>query len=283
MTGPPPDSFSIPPIIVVSGGRGASGEQLARTALAQFNDREVPVEIIGEVKTDEQISEAVTRAERTGGTIVHTLVDADLRQKLIVLARERNVTAIDLIGGLMLHLTRLLGQEPAGRPGLYRQIRETYFKRIEAIEFTVDHDDGRKPHELSRAEIVLIGVSRVGKTPLSIYLGTRGWKVANVPIVHGIDPPEQLFAIDPRRVVGLTIDPTSLYAFRSERQQKLGLRRLSTYTDPRALYEEVEHAERIFQRGGFPVVDITERSIEENADEVIAHVTRRLAQPPRAG
>lgn len=277
MTGPPPDSFSIPPIIVVSGGRGASGEQLARTALAQFNDREVPVEIIGEVKTDEQISEAVTRAERTGGTIVHTLVDADLRQKLIVLARERNVTAIDLIGGLMLHLTRLLGQEPAGRPGLYRQIRETYFKRIEAIEFTVDHDDGRKPHELSRAEIVLIGVSRVGKTPLSIYLGTRGWKVANVPIVHGIDPPEQLFAIDPRRVVGLTIDPTSLYAFRSERQQKLGLRRLSTYTDPRALYEEVEHAERIFQRGGFPVVDITERSIEENADEVIAHVTRRLA------
>lgn len=279
MTGPSPDSSSIPPIIVVSGGRGASGEQLARTALAQFNDREVPVEIIGEVKTDEQVREAVARAEQTGGTIVHTLVDADLRQKLIVLARERNITAIDLIGGLMLHLTRLLGQEPAGRPGLYRQIRETYFKRIEAIEFTVDHDDGRKPHELSRAEIVLIGVSRVGKTPLSIYLGTRGWKVANVPIVHGIDPPEQLFAIDPRRVVGLTIDPTSLYAFRSERQQKLGLRRLSTYTDPRALYEEVEHAERIFQRGGFPVVDITERSIEENADEVIAHVTRRLAHP----
>ncbi|MCZ2095163.1 MAG: kinase/pyrophosphorylase [Anaerolineae bacterium] len=283
MTDPSPGSSSIPPIIVVSGGRGVSGEQLARTALAQFNNREVPVEIVGEVKTSEQVRAAVARAEQTGGTIVHTLVDADLRQKLIVLARERNVTAIDLIGGLMLHLTKLLGQEPAGRPGLYRQIRETYFKRIEAIEFTVDHDDGRKPHELALAEIVLIGVSRVGKTPLSIYLGTRGWKVANVPLVRGIDPPEQLFTIDPRRVVGLTIDPASLQAFRSERQQKLGLRRLSTYTDPRALYEEVEYAERICQRGGFPVVDITERSIEENADEVIAHVTRRLAQPPSAG
>ncbi len=165
----------IPPIFVVSGGRGASGEQLLQTALAQFNNREVPIEIIGEVTTEEQVQTAVERAERVGGSIVHTLVDADLRQKMIVLARERNVTAIDLIGAVMLHLTNLLSQEPIGRPGLYRQIRETYFKRIEAIEFTVDHDDGRKPHDLHRAEIVVVGVSRVGKTPLSIYLGTRGW------------------------------------------------------------------------------------------------------------
>jgi len=272
----PPSTPPIPPIIVVSGGKGASGEQLARTALAQFPDREVPVEIIGGVTAESQLRAAVEHAVLTGGTIVHTLVDADLRQRLIVLARERNVTAIDLIGGLMLHLTRLLGQEPAGRPGLYRQIREAYFKRIEAIEFTVAHDDGRRPHELAQAEIVLIGVSRVGKTPLSIYLGTQGWKVANVPLVPGIDPPAELFQVDARRVVGLTIDPSYLRAFRSERQHRLGLRPGSTYTNPRALYEEVEYAERIYQRGGFPVVDITERSIEENADEVVAHVTRRL-------
>src|SRR5690606_27578042 len=211
-----------------------------------------------------------------------TLVDADLRQKLIVLARERNVTAIDLIGAVMLHLTNLLSQEPIGRPGLYRQIRETYFKRIEAIEFTVDHDDGRKPHDLHRAEIVVVGVSRVGKTPLSIYLGTRGWKVANVPLVIELDPPEQLFQIDPRRVVGLTIDPQHLQSFRDQRQQKLGLRSPSSYTDLAALYDEVKYAERVCQRGGFPLVDITERSIEENADEVIAHVTRRLKHPPPA-
>lgn len=270
----------VPPILVVSGGRGVSGEQLLRTALAQFSNREVPVEIVGNVSTEAQLQAAVERAERTGGSIVHTLVDADLRQKMIVLARERNVTAIDLIGGLMLHLTNLLSQEPIGRPGLYRQIRETYFKRIEAIEFTVDHDDGRKAHELDRAEIVLVGVSRVGKTPLSIYLGTRGWKVANVPLVSGLEPPEQLFTIDPRRVVGLTIDPQYLQSFRDQRQQKLGLRSGSSYTDLDALYEEVRYAERVCQRGGFPLVDITERSIEENADEVIAHVTRRLKRPP---
>ncbi|NLE52803.1 MAG: kinase/pyrophosphorylase [Chloroflexi bacterium] len=272
----------IPPIFVVSGGRGASGEQLLQTALAQFNNREVPIEIIGEVTTEEQVQTAVERAERVGGSIVHTLVDADLRQKMIVLARERNVTAIDLIGAVMLHLTNLLSQEPIGRPGLYRQIRETYFKRIEAIEFTVDHDDGRKPHDLHRAEIVVVGVSRVGKTPLSIYLGTRGWKVANVPLVIELDPPEQLFQIDPRRVVGLTIDPQHLQSFRDQRQQKLGLRSPSSYTDLAALYDEVKYAERVCQRGGFPLVDITERSIEENADEVIAHVTRRLKHPPPA-
>lgn len=270
----------VPPILVVSGGRGVSGEQLLRTALAQFSNRDVPVEIVGNVSTEAQIQAAVERAERTGGSIVHTLVDADLRQKMIVIAREHNVTAIDLIGGLMLHLTNLLGQEPIGRPGLYRQIREMYFKRIEAIEFTVEHDDGRKPHELDRAEIVLVGVSRVGKTPLSIYLGTRGWKVANVPLVSGLEPPEQLFTIDPRRVVGLTIDPQYLQSFRDQRQQKLGLRSGSSYTDLDALYEEVRYAERVCQRGGFPLVDITERSIEENADEVIAHVTRRLKSPP---
>lgn len=270
----------VPPILVVSGGRGVSGEQLLRTALAQFSNRDVPVEIVGNVSTEAQIQAAVERAERTGGSIVHTLVDADLRQKMIVIAREHNVTAIDLIGGLMLHLTNLLGQEPIGRPGLYRQIREMYFKRIEAIEFTVEHDDGRKPHELDRAEIVLVGVSRVGKTPLSIYLGTRGWKVANVPLVSGLEPPEQLFTIDPRRVVGLTIDPQYLQSFRDQRQQKLGLRTGSSYTDLDALYEEVRYAERVCQRGGFPLVDITERSIEENADEVIAHVTRRLKSPP---
>jgi len=273
-----------PPIIVVSGGRGASGEQLVRTALAQFSNGDaVPVEIMGGVKTEAQLREAVTRAEQTGGTLVHTLVDAELRERMIVLARAHNVSAIDLIGALMLRLTHVLGSEPIGQPGLYRQIREAYFRRIEAIEFTVDHDDGRKPHELGLAEIVLVGVSRVGKTPLSIYLGTRGWKVANVPLVRGIDPPPELFQIDPRRVVGLTIDPENLRAYRSRRQRKLGVDSYTPYTDPRALYEEVQYAEEICRRAGFPLVDITERSIEENADEVIAHVTRRLAEPPPEG
>ena len=115
------------------------------------------------------------------------LVDADLRSALLDLIRDYGVPAIDLMGPMLLHLAHILDKPPIGQPGLYRQLHEDYFKRIEAIEFTVDHDDGRKPHELGLAEIVIVGVSRVGKTPLSMYLSTRGWKVANVPLVRYVE------------------------------------------------------------------------------------------------
>ncbi|NLF75443.1 MAG: kinase/pyrophosphorylase, partial [Chloroflexi bacterium] len=154
------------------------------------------------------------------------------------------------------------------------------FKRIEAIEFTVDHDDGRKPHELGMAEIVIVGVSRVGKTPLSMYLSTRGWKVANVPLVREIAPPAELFEIDARRVVGLTIDEEQLAAHRRRRAMKLGMDRQVPYTDPASLYAEMEYAQAILRRGRFAVVDITNKPIEESADEVVEHVVRRLRQNP---
>jgi len=275
--------MSAPPIFIVSGGAGASGQQLARTALAQFEGAHVPIEIVPHVQQIDQLEDVVQRAVLSGGIIVHTLVDADLRSALVELTRERSVTAIDLIGPLLLHLTRILDERPIGQPGLYRQLREDYFKRIEAIEFTVDHDDGRKPHELGLAEIVIAGVSRVGKTPLSMYLSTRGWKVANVPLVREIAPPAELFEIDARRVVGLTIDEEQLAAYRRRRGAKLGLAGQTAYTDHAALYEETAFAQAVFRRGRFAVVDITDKPIEESADEVVEHVVRRLRQNPGEG
>lgn len=272
--------MNAPPIFIVSGGAGLSGEQLARTALAQFEDAKVPIEIVPHVQRIEQLEEVVQRAVLSGGIIVHTLVDANLRSALVELTRERSVAAIDLIGPLLLHLTRILGERPLGQPGLYRQLREDYFKRIEAIEFAVDHDDGRKPHELGLAEIVIVGVSRVGKTPLSMYLSTRGWKVANVPLVREVPPPAELFEIDARRVVGLTIDEEQLAAYRQRRGTKLGLAGRMSYTDQAAIYEEMAYARAVFQRGRFAVVDITDKPIEESADEVVEHVVRRLRQKP---
>ena len=264
-------------IYVVSGGAGTSGEQVTRTALAQFGDSDLPLAIIPHVEVPAQVDEIVTQAATTGGLIVHTLVNAELRDTLIERARARNVAAIDLIGPLLLQLTRLIGERPAGEPGLYRQLREDYFKRIDAIEFAVAHDDGQRPHEMYRAEIILAGVSRAGKTPLAMYLSTRGWRTANVPLVPQLDPPDELFAVDPRRVVGLDIDAGQLLAYRQRRQRTLGLRAPSPYTDPEALYEEVAFARRVFQRGGFNIIDITDRPIEESADAVIARVTDRLA------
>jgi len=266
--------MSAPPIYIVTGGEGISGEQIVRTALAQFESSDVPVIIVPHVRELAQIEAAVQEAAHTRGTIVHTLVDADLRQALIQRARQENVPALDLMGGLLSHLTHVLGKEPLGQPGLYRQMREYYFERIEAIEFAVSHDDGRKPHELDQAEIVLIGVSRVGKTPLSIYLSVQGWKTANVPVVPGVDLPAELFQIDPHRIIGLTIDPDQLVAHRRWRQRRLRAGGGGDYVHPEALREQVEVALRLFREHGFAVLDITDKPIEESAAEVIAILTR---------
>ncbi|MBN1202887.1 MAG: kinase/pyrophosphorylase [Anaerolineae bacterium] len=268
--------MSSPPIYIVSGGMGTSGEHLVQTALAQFHKNDLPLIIVSHVDRIEQLQDVVAQAEASGGIIVHTLVDATLRDDLIALTQSHNVVSLDLIGPLLRQLTRLLGEKPLGQPGLYRQLREDYFKRMEAIEFTVAHDDGRKPHEWHKAEIVLTGVSRAGKTPLSMYLSTLGWKVANVPLIQEVAIPEELFEIDARRVVGLDIDPDQLVTYRRRRQQGLGVVGKLPYADPQVVYAEVEFARQVFRRGQFAVIDITDKSIEESANEAIATIRRRL-------
>lgn len=265
-----------PMVFIVSGGVGASGEQVVRTALAQFEGVEVQVEIVPHVHQVEQVEAVIERAIRAGAIIVHTLVDVDIRQSLTRLAQKRNVIAVDVMGRVLSQLTRLLEQEPLGQPGLYRQLRQEYFDRVEAIEFTVANDDGRHPDDWPEAEIVLVGISRVGKTPLSMFLSVQGWKVANVPLVPGMSLPPELLDLDRRRVVGLTIDPGQLVSHRERRHRHLGAPGPSAYTDPAEIYEEVETMRKLYRRNGFGIIDITDKPIEESADEVIAMVTRRL-------
>lgn len=265
-----------PSIFIISGGMGVSGEQLVRTALAQFQDVKVPIVVIPQVRDQTHLKQAVDRVAQSAGTIVHTLVDVDLRRQLIKLARDHNVTAIDAMGRLLSHLANMLECEPVGQPGLYRQLRQAYFDRVEAIEYAVAHDDGKNPHGWSQAEIVLVGVSRVGKTPLSMYLSVRGWKVANVPLVSEFSPPATLLALDPRRVVALTIDPGQLVDHRQKRQRRLGVTGKGAYTNPADLFNELEAARKFFRRHGFGMIDVTDKPIEESADEVIALITRRL-------
>jgi regulator of PEP synthase PpsR (kinase-PPPase family) len=266
------------PVYVVSGGAGASGDQLVRTVLAQFRGAEVPVVTVPHVRRENQLEEVVASAGANRGIIVHTLVDAGLRRTLARAARENDVVAIDLMGPLLSRMTRVLKRRPLGQPGLYRQLREDYFERIEAIEYTVAHDDGRSPQELDRAEIVLVGVSRVGKTPLSMYLSVLGWKVANVPLVRDVPPPEPLFRVDRRRVVGLAVDPDQLVIHRRVRGRRMGIGAKTPYSDVAELREELEAAFRICRKHGFVVVDVTDKPIEESATEVVALVTRQLGE-----
>lgn len=265
-----------PPLYVVSGGVGASGEQLTQTALAQFENPDIPVIIVPYVRKVAQIKDVVKKAAASDGTILHTLVDLELRQAMIRQAHDRNVVAIDGMGQLISRLANVLEQEPQGQPGLYRQLRQDYFDRVAAIEYTVAHDDGRRPDEWHLAEIMLIGVSRAGKTPLSIYLSTLGWKVANYPLVKEVELPEELFKLDRRRVAGLVIDPGQLVTHRQQRQRRLGVSNKSSYTNPVDLFEEVKEAKKLFRRHGFAIVNVTDKPIEESADEVIALINRRL-------
>ena len=270
--GPPP------PIYVVSGGVGASGEQLVNTALAQFPENDVPVITIGNVRQVEQIRRVVKAARHSGGTIAHTLVDARLRDTLIALTDKQGVSAIDLMGPLLNRLAEVAGHEPLGRPGLYRQFHRAYFDRVAAIEFTMKHDDGQNPRGWPRADILLLGVSRTGKTPLSVYLSILGYKVANLPLILERPTPPALFRLNHRRVVGLTIRPDQLIVFREQRYSQLGALPPFEYVDLDKVREEVRAALALYQRGGFAVIDVTDKPIEASADEII----RLISQPSKS-
>ncbi len=272
---PKVDPKAAPHIYIVSGGVGASGEQLVQTVLAQFPGKNVVVSTVGNVRQISQIEEVVAQAQEGQGMIVHTLVDARLRSALTNLAHLEGVPDIDLMGALLSQLTDVLGREPLGQPGLYRQFRRAYFERVGAIEFTLAHDDGKNPRGWPQADIVLVGVSRTGKTPLSVYLSVLGWKVANVPLVPEIPTPRELFELDSRRVVGLTIDSDQLLMLREQRIKRMGARRPSTYVDPETIEAEIQAALKVFRQGQFAMIDVTDKPIETSADEIIKLVVRR--------
>jgi regulator of PEP synthase PpsR (kinase-PPPase family) len=265
------------PIFVVSGGAGASGELLVRTLLAQFPNVHVPVKLWRHVHEVDEVQEIVAEAVATHATVVHTLVKEETRHLLVRETEAAQIPAFDLIGSLLDHLAHELHEPPLGQPGRYRTLHTSYFDRIEAIEFTVNHDDGKRIADLPQAEIVLLGVSRVGKTPLSIYLSIQGWKVANVPVVPGIALPAELAEVPDARIVGLIIEPHQLLIHRRYRQTHLGIGE-GSYSDRASVVEEVRAANHLFYARGYPVIDVTGKSIETTSEEVLSTVTRRLSR-----
>jgi regulator of PEP synthase PpsR (kinase-PPPase family) len=260
------------PIYIVSGGSGASGRQIAETALAQFPALSVPVVIRRDVRTLKALEAAVKEAEADGGTVVHTLVDASLREALIRIGRKRGVATIDLMGPLLDRVAGTTGAKPLGQPGLYRKLRKDYYDRIEAIEFAMSHDDGKRIEDLPIADVVVIGVSRCGKTPLSMYMAVHGWKVANVPIIKDIPLPREIRRMDRHKVIGLNIAYDRLMEYRRKREERMGGAGMTTYTSPSAVTEELETAGRICRENRYYVVDVTDKPIEIIADEIIKHI-----------
>src|SRR5881296_4205744 len=230
-------------IFVVSDATGSTAEHVLQAALAQFEAGDVKVERRPQTRTVDRIRDVVDEAHESGGMLVHTLASTDLRREIYLRATERRVHSVDLLGNVLSDLSAFLGAPPGGVPGGLHRFDENYYRRMDALTFVVKHDDGLGLEDLGRAEIVLVGISRTSKTPLSIYLAVRGYFVANVPIVNGVEPPPELFRIHQRRVVALRMDPIRLRHVREQRLRSFpGDARLA-YTDPRIIQREVAYAD----------------------------------------
>jgi [pyruvate, water dikinase]-phosphate phosphotransferase / [pyruvate, water dikinase] kinase len=264
------------PIYIISGGTGASGLQLVNTVLAQFPGFDVQTLTKAHVHDVEELQETFDQAEQTGGIIIHTLVDTHLRNAMNSLGKNKRVPIIDLMGDLLEHLSKMLKSKPVCRPGLYRSLNKQYYDRMDAIEFSIDHDDGLRPQDLARAEIVLIGVSRVGKTPLAMYLAMQGFKTANVPFIPGQPAISGLDRVDPGRIFGLITDENHLASHRKDRKEKFRLKGDNDYTNLKMIFDELEQARQFFRQKGYTMIDTTDKPLETSADEIVKIITRRF-------
>ena len=271
----------MPAVHVVSDATGATAHQVVQAALVQF-DTNLEIRVHPNVNDPARIRDIVAEVAAQGGFIVHTLVVPTLRELVLAEGRSHGVHTIDLMGPLVTRLSLLFNTPPKARPGLAQQLTESYYRRIEAVEFAVRHDDGRNPADLPRADIVLTGVSRTSKTPASMYLSYQGWRVANVPIILEVEPPRQLFEVDPRKVVALTIRPERLAAHRAARMKARGLdlgNQSLSYIDVDHIRQELAYSQEIIRRApAWPVIDVTAKSVEETASEVVSIIHRRAGQ-----
>ncbi len=257
-------------VYVVSDGTGRTAEQALNAALVQFEGTEVKTIVRAGVRTKLQVKEVVEEALHQKAFIVHTLVSDKIRSLMLNTARRLNVETIDLMGPFLLRLSHQFAYAPSEKPGLFHQVNKDYFRRIEAMEFTFRHDDGLRTHELDKADIILVGVSRTFKTPLSIYLAIKGWLVANVPIVYNSKLPVILNTIDPARVFGLTTYPSRLAQLRKARHEHLG-GMTGNYASFEYVTRELRYAHGIFHmHPKWAVVNVTSKAIEEIASEIMS-------------
>lgn len=265
-------------IYVVSDGTGRTARQALNAALTQFPETEVKVIVHNDVRTSAQVHRIVAMAARSGAFIVHTLVTTSLRELMLRVSHHANVQTIDLMGPLLDRLSYEFIHQPTQQPGLFHTLNREYFQRIDAVQFAFNHDDGLRTEDLKDAEIVLLGVSRTFKTPLSIYLAYKGWFTANVPIILGIQPPDILRRLDPSVVFCLTTDARRLAELRRTRHESLG-GATGNYADPDFVHREILFALKYYhQKPGWRIINVSSKSIEEIATEILAIRTKEKEQ-----
>jgi len=258
---------------LVSDSTGETLNAMAKAVCARF-DNVLPIEhIYSLVRSPRQLERVLLEIEGAPGVVLHTIVDKSLRSALEKGCRDLDMTCVAALDPLVAALARYLGASLSTRVGAQHALDNDYFNRMDALSYAIGHDDGQGTQDLEAADVVLVGVSRTSKTPTSIYLAHRGIRAANVPLVPGAEPPAQLFTLKRAVVVGLTVSPDRLIQIRRNRLLNLREERESAYIELESVREEIVKARRMFEKYGWPVIDVTRRSVEETAAAVINVLT----------
>jgi regulator of PEP synthase PpsR (kinase-PPPase family) len=261
---------------LLSDSTGETLELIAKACLAQFEDVEVLRHLWPMVRSEGHLDRVLDDIQRRPGLVLYTLVNNNIRRELERKTRRRGIHAVSVLDPVVDALSAVLGQQASARPGRQHALDAAYFARVDAIQFTIAHDDGIGTENWEEADIVLAGVSRTSKTPTAIYLANRGYKVANVPLVPEAPPPPSLFALQHPLVVGLTTNPDRLIQIRRNRLLALNQAPETDYVDLEAVNAELAFARRIFADNGWPVIDVTRRSIEETAFAIVKLCNERI-------
>lgn len=256
-------------VYVVSDSAGDTGELAVRAAAAQFHPLSVQIRRAAFIQTTTSIDAVLNAAAQDEGIVLYTLVIPELRDYMVAQSALRNVSAIDLLGTLIDRLESRFGRQSRHQPGLNHVLDADYFRKVEAVEFAVRYDDARDVTGIYKADIVLIGVSRTSKTPLSMVLAHKMFKVANVPLVPELVPPKELFTISPSKVIGLTINTDALNAIRKERLKALGLPDTASYATAERIELELQHAKEVMDKIGCVVINVSYKAVEETASLIM--------------
>lgn len=255
-------------IRVLSDSVGETGENFVHAIMKQFPDEKYKVVRYSNTTNEGQVDDILASCE-PNDLIIATIVISNLRNYLIGKSRERGLYCFDIVGGPLTQLEKVFNKKAIERPGAIRELDDEYFDKIKAIEFTIKYDDGKDPRGIMDADIVLLGVSRTSKTPTSMYLANKGYKVVNVPLVPEITPPKEIFLKDPRRIIGLVIDPVKLNRIREKRLIALGIEDNSLYANDERIRKELSYAYELFDKLGVRIIDVSNSSIEKTASTII--------------
>jgi len=264
-------------IIIISDGTGETASHITRAVMTQFPNKDVYFTRYKNVRNKSQIESIFNEAAIHHDLILYTLVEKELREFIAELSRTKRIRSLDALGATITAFSNYFDQEPTSTPGLLYAVNDEYFKRVEAMEFTLNHDDGRNLKSLHLADIILVGISRTSKTPLSIFLSFHGYKVTNVPIIMGTIPSKELFEVDQRKIFALTIDQDALQKIRKNRLDKLGAEKFTgEYADDGNVLKEVEWANDIFAKNKrWPIFNVTDKALEDTASEIIKLLNMR--------